>query len=121
MNYIPYICIAALAVASILQRRRANKYQTELAALRDNQALLGRVHDVMAREMGEAEEKIRKLTKRVADLEAKTDKRFETIDEKLKKADEILVAHAELEKEAANSERMFQEGLANLLNYGVSK
>ena len=121
MTYIPYICIFALSIASILQTLRANKMKKELAALRDNQILHGRVTDHMARDNAENEERIRKLTKRVADLEANTENKFKAVEKKLKKADEVLEAHAELEKEAAHSERMFQEGLSNLLNYGVTK
>lgn len=36
-------------------------------------------------------------------------------------AEDLMKEHAELEKEAAKSEQLFREGLANILNYGVVK
>lgn len=36
-------------------------------------------------------------------------------------AEDLIKEHAELEREASNSEKLFQEGLANILNYGVVK
>ena len=34
-------------------------------------------------------------------------------------AEELMEEHALLEREAAKSERLFREGLQNILNYGV--
>ena len=39
---------------------------------------------------------------------------------KIREAEELIELHKELEKEAAKSERLFQEGLTNILNYGVT-
>ena len=49
----------------------------------------------------------------------KTNEELTELSEKLKKVDELIGAHAEAEAEAAKSERLFQEGLSNILNYGV--
>lgn len=46
-------------------------------------------------------------------------RKIEVLDRKYAKVDEVLDAHAEAEAEAAKSERLFQEGLNNILNYGV--
>lgn len=35
-------------------------------------------------------------------------------------AEDIIKEHAELERQAVNSERLFQEGLQNILGYGVT-
>ena len=44
---------------------------------------------------------------------------MDSLRRKMEQAEELMAAHAEAEKEAAKSERLFQEGLTNLLNYGV--
>lgn len=46
-------------------------------------------------------------------------RKIEVLERKFVKVDEVLDAHAEAEAEAAKSERLFQEGLNNILNYGV--
>jgi hypothetical protein len=40
---------------------------------------------------------------------------------KMEKAEDLIDAHTEMEKEAAKLEREWQEGLNNLLNYEVMK
>lgn len=35
-------------------------------------------------------------------------------------AEDIIKEHAELERQTVNSERLFQEGLQNILGYGVT-
>jgi hypothetical protein len=69
-----------------------------------------------------------RIGKDVADVTEFCERRIDSLVEDIRalqlwkiEASELIEAHAELEKEAANSERMFQEGLSNLLNYGVGK
>ena len=46
-------------------------------------------------------------------------KEHKTLWKMYKDAAGLIDAHAEAEAEAAKSERLFQEGLSNILNYGV--
>jgi methyl-accepting chemotaxis protein len=48
-------------------------------------------------------------------------KRVAVMEETMAAAEDLIKEHAELEREAANSEKLFQEGLANILSYGVVK
>ena len=48
-------------------------------------------------------------------------KRVAVLEETMAAAEDLIKEHAELEKEAAKSEQLFQEGLANILSYGVVK
>lgn len=47
--------------------------------------------------------------------------RLSELEKTMEEAEDLLKEHAELEREAVNSERLFQEGLASILNYGVVK
>lgn len=47
--------------------------------------------------------------------------RLTGLEKTMSDAEELLKEHAELEREAVNSERLFQEGLTSILNYGVVK
>lgn len=48
-------------------------------------------------------------------------KRVAVVEETMAAAEDLIKEHAELEKEAVKSEQLFQEGLTNILNFGVVK
>ena len=93
-----------------------------------HEKLAGRVADVeVAFEVSTAKMEER-IGKDVADVTEFCERHIDSLVEDIRalrlwkiEASELIEAHAELEKEAANSERLFQEGLSNLLNYGVDK
>lgn len=60
-----------------------------------------------------------KLFAHTQETQKEHDFRLTEMRKKLEQAEDLIEAHAEAEKEAAKSERLFQEGLTNLLNYGV--
>ncbi len=150
MTYILYGCILLLAIASILNTRRIRKLEALVADLREAHMTHVYVTNAIQRKLDESIEARDRLAMRVSDLEVAVEVNAAKIEERIGKdvadvtefcerridslvediralqlwkieASELIEAHAELEKEAANSERLFQEGLSNLLNYGVGK
>ncbi len=100
---IAYICIIALAIIVIFLGITVSKQREKIRLLSDSMKI---VDDLFGRH---------------EDAMAEFDHRLTELRKKLEKAEELIDAHAELEKEAAKSEQLFQEGLTNLLSYGVSK
>ena len=49
------------------------------------------------------------------------EEKIKALQETMAAAEDLIKEHAELEKEAVKSEQLFQEGLANILSYGVVK
>ena len=97
------LTILALSVLVIILFTRLERQEKKIEALSDAMKI---VDDLFSR----YEDAMKEFDHRMIDMR-----------KKLEKAEDIMEAHAEMEKEAANSERLFQEGLTNLLNYGVSK
>jgi hypothetical protein len=150
MTYILYGCILLLAIASVLNTRRIRKLEEMVADLRKAHWTHVYATNAIQRKLDESIEARDRLAMRVSDLEVAVEVNTAKFEERIGKdvadvtefcerridslvediralqlwkieASELIEAHAELEKEAANSERMFQEGLSNLLNYGVGK
>ena len=139
MSYIPYICILLLAVASILNARRIRHLNEEI----EDANLMINILKGLAEQYLEDRERLSglevsvdvettkikdRIDADIADVTKFCEKRLDALVEDIRalqlwkiEASELIEAHAELEKEAANSERLFQEGLSNLLNYGVDK
>lgn len=139
MSYIPYICILLLAVASILNARRIRHLNEEI----EDANLMINLLKGLAEQYLEDRERLSglevsvdvettkikdRIDADIADVTKFCEKRLDALVEDIRalqlwkiEASELIEAHAELEKEAANSERLFQEGLSNLLNYGVGK
>ena len=139
MSYIPYICILLLAVASILNARRIRHLNEEI----EDANLMINLLKGLAEQYLEDRERLSglevsvdvettkikdRIDADIADVTKFCEKRLDALVEDIRalqlwkiEASELIEAHAELEKEAANSERLFQEGLSNLLNYGVDK
>ena len=139
MSYIPYICILLLAVASILNARRIRHLNEEI----EDANLMINLLNGLAEQYLEDRERLSglevsvdvettkikdRIDADIADVTKFCEKRLDALVEDIRalqlwkiEASELIEAHAELEKEAANSERLFQEGLSNLLNYGVDK
>ena len=139
MTYIPYICILLLAVASILNARRIRHLNEEI----EDANLMINLLKGLAEQYLEDRERLSglevsvdvettkikdRIDADIADVTKFCEKRLDALAEDIRalqlwkiEASELIEAHAELEKEAANSERLFQEGLSNLLNYGVDK
>ena len=138
-SYIPYICILLLAVASILNARRIRHLNEEI----EDANLMINLLKGLAEQYLEDRERLSglevsvdvettkikdRIDADIADVTKFCEKRLDALVEDIRalqlwkiEASELIEAHAELEKEAANSERLFQEGLSNLLNYGVDK
>lgn len=72
---------------------------------------------VVERRLDEIQDEQRELDHRLVTM----DRDLTTLEQNLEKADEIIKARAEYEKEAEKAEQLFQEGLQNILNYGVIK
>jgi hypothetical protein len=140
MSYITDICFLLLAVVFIIGARRVRKLEELVEELRDarithayeenkvRERFSARVSDLEAAVEAYAAEFEERIGKDVADVTEFCERRIDSLVEDIRalqlwkiEASELIEAHAELEKEAANSERMFQEGLSNLLNYGVGK
>ena len=139
MSYIPYICILLLAGASILNARRIRHLNEEI----EDANLMINLLKGLAEQYLEDRERLSglevsvdvettkikdRIDADIADVTKFCEKRLDALAEDIRalqlwkiEASELIEAHAELEKEAANSERLFQEGLSNLLNYGVDK
>lgn len=64
---------------------------------------------------------VMRLRKEISRINLKLWTASRQLDKTMKKAEDILNAHAETEKEAEKAEQLFQEGLQNILNYGVIK
>ena len=97
------IAVILLAITVILQGVALRRQDERISILADSLKL---VDGILGRH---------------ADAMAEFDHRLTEMRRKLEKAEDLIDAHAELEKEAAKSEQLFQEGLTNLLSYGVTK
>jgi hypothetical protein len=119
MQYIPYIyiCILLLAIANVFNTIRIRNLEANISVGRKDADTQRLATNTLFRKINESEEARERLARRIAGVENEVSELEKWKDE----ASELIEAHAELEKEAANSERMFQEGLSNLLNYGVGK
>lgn len=96
---------------------RQSQKLAELAVLGNNvrEELVSKLNEGMTAIRGEVELADTELFDSMKELRDE----LTALSEKLKKVDELIDAHAEAEAEAAKSERLFQEGLSNILNYGV--
>jgi hypothetical protein len=116
------ITILTLSVLVIILFTRLERQEDKIQTLSD---ALKIVDDLFARHEDAMNEFDHRLTETRRTITADEWKRICRELEELKvwmeKAEDIIEAHAELEKEAAKSEQLFQEGLTNLLNYGVIK
>jgi hypothetical protein len=139
-----------LAIANILNTIRIRNQKELIKDLREAHWTHVYATNAIQRKLEESIEARDRLAMRVSDLEVAVEVNTTKIEERIGKdiadvtefcerridslvedvralqlwkieASELIEAHAELEKEAANSERLFQEGLSNLLNYGVDK
>jgi hypothetical protein len=117
MQYISYIWILLLAIVNILDARRIQRLEATISVVSEDADTQRLATNTLFRKINESEEARERLARRIAGVENEVSELEKWKDE----ASELIEAHAELEKEAANSERMFQEGLSNLLNYGVGK
>lgn len=109
-----YISLALLAVSCVLLAWAARSLQKQLSVIRADMRMAEARLECAYENDVEFDHRItelkRTLTASVGELK-KT----------MAAAEDLMKEHAELEKEAAKSEQLFQEGLANILNYGVVK
>lgn len=102
--------VLILTLAVIFLCVAANRQGTKIA-------MQSEMLDIVDRLFGEMREDQREFDRRLTELTRK----LEALEKKLEKADALIDAHTEMEKEAAKLERDWQEGLNNLLNYEVMK
>lgn len=126
------IAVILLAITVILQGVAIRRQEERINILADSLKL---VDDILGRHSMKMDVIEDQLTDKLAalrdNLEAAEDRlksysnrfgaQIRLLESKLEKAEDLIDAHAELEKEAAKSEQLFQEGLTNLLSYGVTK
>lgn len=98
-----YISLALLAVSCVLLAWVARE--------------LGKQLRVLVADMRMAEARLNEAYKNDVEF----DHRVTELKRSFAAAEDLIKEHAELEKEAVNSEKLFQEGLANILSYGVVK
>jgi hypothetical protein len=98
-----YISLALLAISCVLLAWVARE--------------LGKQLRVLTADMRMAEA----LLKCAHENDVEFDQRITELKRSFAAAEDLIKEHAELEREAANSEKLFQEGLANILSYGVVK
>lgn len=98
-----FICIVTLALAVIFMWVALDRHKTKIVMLEESLKAVDRL-------LGEMQDHQREF-----------DHRLSTLERNLAKADEIIRAQDEYEKEAAKAEQLFQEGLQNILSYGVIK
>ena len=98
-----YISLALLAVSCVLLAWVARE--------------LGKQLRVLVADMRVAEARLNEAYKNDVEF----DHRVTELKRTMAAAEDLIKEHAELEKEAVKSEQLFQEGLANILSYGVVK
>lgn len=132
MEYVFAVMMGIMAFFVLLERKRRKDLENafaglsgfiretlnELNAKLDETAEEGANTFVLAEELGETIEKMKEEDRQAA---LRWEARLSAAEKTLTEAEELIRGHAELEREAAESERMFQEGLANILNYGAVK
>ena len=132
MEYVFAVMMGIMAFFVWLERKRRKDLENAFAgpsgfireALDDLHAKLDETAEkgantfVLAEELGETIEKMKEEDRQAA---LRWEARLSAAEKTLTEAEELIRGHAELEREAAESERMFQEGLANILNYGAVK
>ncbi len=99
-----YISVALLAVSCVLLAWVARSLRRDLEQLHNK---------LLADSL--------RLRQDFFDNDIDLDRRITELKRTFAAAEDLIKEHAELEKEAANSEKLFQEGLANILSYGVVK
>ena len=132
MEYVFAVMMGIMAFFVLLERKRRKDLENAFAGLSgfiretlnelnvklDETAEEGANTFVLAEELGETIEKMKEEDRQAA---LRWEARLSAAEKTLTEAEELIRGHAELEREAAESERMFQEGLANILNYGAVK
>lgn len=132
MEYVFAVMMGIMAFFVLLERKRRKDLENafvglsgfiretlnELGTKLDETAEEGANTFVLAEELGETIEKMKEEDRQAA---LRWEARLSAAEKTLTEAEELIRGHAELEREAAESERMFQEGLANILNYGAVK
>ena len=132
MEYVFAVMMGIMAFFVLLERKRRRDLENAFAGLSgfiretlnelnvklDETAEEGANTFVLAEELGETIEKMKEEDRQAA---LRWEARLSAAEKTLTEAEELIRGHAELEREAAESERMFQEGLANILNYGAVK
>ena len=132
MEYVFAVMMGIMTFFVLLERKRRKDLENAFAGLSgfirgalydlnvklDETAEEGANTFVLAEELGETIEKMKEEDRQAA---LRWEARFSAAEKTLAEAEELIRGHAELEREAAESERMFQEGLANILNYGAVK
>ena len=132
MEYVFAVMMGIMAFFVWLERKRRKDLENAFAGLSgfirgslyelnvklDETAEEGANTFVLAEELGETIEKMKEEDRQAA---LRWEARLSAAEKTLTEAEELIRGHAELEREAAESERMFQEGLANILNYGAVK
>lgn len=132
MEYVFAVMMGIMAFFVLLERKRRKDLENAFAGLSgfiretlnelnvklDETAEDGANTFVLAEELGETIEKMKEEDRQAA---LRWEARLSAAEKTLTEAEELIRGHAELEREAAESERMFQEGLANILNYGAVK
>ena len=98
-----FICILILTLAVIFMWVALDRHKTKIVMLKESRKAVDRL-------LGEMQDHQREF-----------DQRLTTLERNLAKADEIIRAQDEYEKESAKAEQLFQEGLQNILSYGVIK
>lgn len=98
-----YISLVLLAVSCVLLAWVARE--------------LGKQFRVLTADMRMAEARL----KCAYENDVEFDQRITELKRSFAAAEDLIKEHAEMEREAANSEKLFQEGLANILSYGVVK
>jgi hypothetical protein len=119
-----YISLALLAVGCVLLAWVAwslcKKMTVLTADMRVAEALLKCAHDNDV----EFDQRLTDFRRMLTDVEeglSNLETTTQDLGETMAAAEDLIKEHAELEREAANSEKLFQEGLANILSYGVVK
>jgi SMC interacting uncharacterized protein involved in chromosome segregation len=132
MEYLFAVMMGVMAFFVCLERKRRKDMENSFAGLSgfiretlddlntklDETAEKGANTFVLTEEHGETIEKMKEEDRQAA---LRWEARLSAAEKTLADAEELIRGHAELEREAANSEKLFQEGLANILNYGVVK
>jgi predicted Holliday junction resolvase-like endonuclease len=110
-----YISLVLLAVSCVLLALTCRSLRRDLE--RDHNELWQQV----ARARKDFYENDRLLDEKISELKRTLASNVAELKSTMAAAEDLIKEHAELEKEAVKSEQLFQEGLQNILSYGVVK